>query len=146
MGKRELVALLSLSSWCLMIVVWFFLAVPWVCLQFVMMVFPDHTHYFWTKVTRFMSTVFFFFFFFFFGGGGEGGVFLPEYDIPLTFCSNEVEETKMHAVICQLLLAIKERNKILQTKSSHFTTYSVLAWCNKRILAGYSQNSLFKPC
>ena len=30
MGKRELVALLSLSSWCLMIVVWFFFAVPWV--------------------------------------------------------------------------------------------------------------------
>ena len=33
MGKRELVALLSLSSWCLVIVVWLFLAVPWVCLQ-----------------------------------------------------------------------------------------------------------------
>ena len=31
MGKRGLVALLSLSSWCLMIVVWLFLAVPWVC-------------------------------------------------------------------------------------------------------------------
>ena len=46
MGKRELVALLSLSSWCLVIVVWLFLAVPWVCLQFVIVVFPDHTHYF----------------------------------------------------------------------------------------------------
>ena len=44
MGKRELVALLSLSSWCLVIVVWFFLAVPWVCLQFVIVVFTDHTH------------------------------------------------------------------------------------------------------
>ena len=44
MGKRELVALLSLSSWCLMIVVWLFLRVPWVCLQFVIVVFPDHTH------------------------------------------------------------------------------------------------------
>ena len=44
MGKRELVALLSLSSWCLMIVVWLFLAVPSVCLQFVIVVFPDHTH------------------------------------------------------------------------------------------------------
>ena len=44
MGKRELVALLSLSSsWCLMVVVWLFLAVPWVCLQFVIVVFPDHT-------------------------------------------------------------------------------------------------------
>ena len=64
----------------------------------------------------YMSTVF--------GGGGGGcffflggGVvcFFPEYDIPLTFCSNKVEETKMHAVICQLLLAIKERNKMLKT-------------------------------
>ena len=43
-GKRELVALLSLSSWCLVMVVWRFLAVPWVCLQFVTVVFPDHTH------------------------------------------------------------------------------------------------------
>ena len=46
MGKRELVALLSLSSWCLVIVVWLFLAVPWVCMQFVIVVFPDHNHYF----------------------------------------------------------------------------------------------------
>ena len=44
MGKRELVALLSLSSWCLLIVVWLFLAVPWGCLRFVIVVFPDHTH------------------------------------------------------------------------------------------------------
>ena len=44
MGKRELVALLSLSSWCLVIVVWLFLEVPRVCLQFVIVVFPDHTH------------------------------------------------------------------------------------------------------
>ena len=44
MGKRELVALLSLSSWCLVIDVWLFLAVPWVCLQILIVVFPDHTH------------------------------------------------------------------------------------------------------
>ena len=44
MGKRELVALLCLSSWCLAIVVWLFLAVPWVCQQFVIVVFSDHTH------------------------------------------------------------------------------------------------------
>ena len=44
MGKREPVALLNLSSRCLVIVVWLFLAVPWVCLQFVIVVFPDHTH------------------------------------------------------------------------------------------------------
>ena len=44
MGKREVVTLLSLSSWCLVIVVWLFLAVPWFCMQFVIVVFPDHTH------------------------------------------------------------------------------------------------------
>ena len=44
MGKRELVALLSLSSWCLVIVVWLFFAVPWVCLYFVIVVFADNTH------------------------------------------------------------------------------------------------------
>ena len=31
MGKRELVDLLGLSSWCLVIVVWLFLAVPYCC-------------------------------------------------------------------------------------------------------------------
>ena len=42
--KRELVALLSLSSWCLVMVGWLFLALPGVCLRFMIMVFPDHTH------------------------------------------------------------------------------------------------------
>ena len=42
--ERELVALLSLSSWCLVIVVWLFLAVPWIYLLFMIVVFPDHTH------------------------------------------------------------------------------------------------------
>ena len=46
MGKRELIALLNLSSWCLMMVERLFLAVPWVFLQFVVVIFPDHTHYF----------------------------------------------------------------------------------------------------
>ena len=46
-GKRELVALLNLSSWCLVIVEWLFFAVPWGCLRFVIVVFPDHTHCFW---------------------------------------------------------------------------------------------------
>ena len=44
MGKRELIALLCLSSSCGMIVVWLFLTIPRVCLQFVIVVFPDHTH------------------------------------------------------------------------------------------------------
>ena len=43
-GKRELVALLKLSSWCLVMVERLFLAVPGGCLQFVIVVFPDHTH------------------------------------------------------------------------------------------------------
>ena len=43
-GERELAALTSLSSWCLVIVVLLFLAVPYVCLQFVIVVFPKHTH------------------------------------------------------------------------------------------------------
>ena len=46
MGKRELIALLNLSSWCLVMVERLFLAVPRGCLQFVIVVFPDHTHYF----------------------------------------------------------------------------------------------------
>ena len=43
MGKRELVALLNLSSWCLVMVERLFHAVPWGCLRF-LIVFPDHTH------------------------------------------------------------------------------------------------------
>ena len=39
MGKRELVALLNLSSWCHMMVERLFLAVPWGFLRFVIVVF-----------------------------------------------------------------------------------------------------------
>ena len=42
MGKRELVALLNLSSWCLVMVERLFLGVPRGCLWFVIL--PDHTH------------------------------------------------------------------------------------------------------
>ena len=44
MGKRELVALLNLSSWCLVMVEWLLLAVSLGCLRFVIVVFTDHTH------------------------------------------------------------------------------------------------------
>ena len=44
MGKGELIALLNLSSWCLVMVKRLFLAVPQGCLQVVTVVFPDHTH------------------------------------------------------------------------------------------------------
>ena len=44
MGKRELAALLNLSSWCLVMVERLFLTVPGGCLRFVIVVFPDLTH------------------------------------------------------------------------------------------------------
>ena len=43
-GEGGLVALLDLSSWCLVMVGRLFLAVPRGCLEFVIVVFPDHTH------------------------------------------------------------------------------------------------------
>ena len=46
MGKRELIALLNLSSWCLVMVEQLFLAVSWSGQRFVIVVFADHTHYF----------------------------------------------------------------------------------------------------
>ena len=49
MGKGELIALLNLSSWCLVMVEQLFLAVPQGCLQFVIVVFPDHTHLLFIK-------------------------------------------------------------------------------------------------
>ena len=40
-----------LSFWCIVMVVWLFLAVQWVCLWFVIVVFSDHTHLlFFTKL------------------------------------------------------------------------------------------------
>ena len=44
MGKRQLLALLNLSSQCLVMVERLFLPVPWGYLRFVIVVFPDHTH------------------------------------------------------------------------------------------------------
>ena len=44
MGKRELIALLNLSSWCLVMAERLFLAVPRGWLQSVIVVFPDHTY------------------------------------------------------------------------------------------------------
>ena len=44
--KRKLIALLLLSYRCIVTIngLWLFLAVPWVGLQYVIVVFPDHTH------------------------------------------------------------------------------------------------------
>ena len=52
MGKRELVALLNLSSWCLVMVERIFLVVPRGCLRFVIVVFPDHTHLLFLPLPR----------------------------------------------------------------------------------------------
>ena len=49
MGMRELVALLNLSSWCLVMVERLFVAVLRGCLRFVIVVFPDHTHLLFLK-------------------------------------------------------------------------------------------------
>ena len=58
MGKRELIALLNLSSWCLVMVERLFLTVPRGCLQFVIVVFPDHTHLlFLKKVVKSIETM-----------------------------------------------------------------------------------------
>ena len=51
MGKRKLIALLDLSSWCLVMFERLFLAVPRGCLQFVIVVFPDHTHLLFLSLT-----------------------------------------------------------------------------------------------
>ena len=48
MGKKELVALLNLSSWCLVMVLRG-------CLRFVIVVFPDHIHYFFTEPNKTMD-------------------------------------------------------------------------------------------
>ena len=56
MGKRELIALLSLSSWCLVMVGRLFLAVPRGCLQFVIVVFPDHTHLLFLECVQIVRT------------------------------------------------------------------------------------------
>ena len=55
MGKIELIALLGLSSWCLVMVERLFLAMPRGCLRFVIVVFPDHTHLLFWKVIAIKS-------------------------------------------------------------------------------------------
>ena len=55
MGKIELVALLNLSSWCLVMVEQLFLAMPQGCLRFVIVVFPDHTHLLFWIVSEVLS-------------------------------------------------------------------------------------------
>ena len=53
MGKRELDALLNLSTWCLVMVERLFLTVLQGCLLFVIVVFPDHTDLLFLKTLYF---------------------------------------------------------------------------------------------
>ena len=57
MGNRQLVALLNLSPLCLVVAEWLFLAMHWGCLQFVIVVFPDHTHLLFIKESAITWTV-----------------------------------------------------------------------------------------
>ena len=57
MGNRELVALLNLSSWCLVMVERLFLAVPRVVCGFVIVVFPDDTHLLFLKIHIYFSLI-----------------------------------------------------------------------------------------
>ena len=55
--KRKLVDMLLLSYRCIVTidVLWLFLTVPWVGLQCVIVVFPDHTRYFLASTYILMS-------------------------------------------------------------------------------------------
>ena len=58
MAKRVMVALLYLSSWCIVTVIllWLFLTVTWVGLQSVIVIFPDHVYLFYLRgYTAFVS-------------------------------------------------------------------------------------------
>ena len=57
MGKRELIALLNLSSWCFVMVERLFLGMPRGCRRFVIVVFPDHTHLLFLYLRCFLLTV-----------------------------------------------------------------------------------------
>ena len=57
--RRELVALLLLSFGCLVTVnvLWLFITLPWVGLQFVVVVFSDHTNLLLTNKTPYHKQV-----------------------------------------------------------------------------------------
>ena len=71
LGKKDLVALLYLSSWCLVMVELLFLAVPPGCLRFVIVVFPDHTHLLFSKSQMFPFVIATFHKMRYMGGGVE---------------------------------------------------------------------------
>ena len=58
--RRKLVALLLLSYRCIITIniLWLFLLLPWVGLQCVIVVFPDHTHFFHAMLDKNYSKIF----------------------------------------------------------------------------------------
>ena len=58
MRKRELVALFTLSSWCLVMVERLFLTVPQGFLRFMIVVFLDHTHLLFFTLTIWTKQIF----------------------------------------------------------------------------------------
>ena len=60
----------SLSSWCLMIVVWLFLAMQWVCQQIVIVAMPDLTYLLFLNFTNGAS-----------GLGWKVHIFLPAHEL-----------------------------------------------------------------
>ena len=132
MGKRELVALLSLFSWCLVIVEWLFLAVPWVCLQFVIVVFPNHTILFTTNdisISKLVSV------------GKQACLCMAYSPTPKKGFSNV--ESKLY--ICEVIIQMDSTNtfnnelttyfkdKILKTRDILcFVVYNLRHLCNKK--------------
>ena len=75
MGKRELIALLNLSSWCLVMIERLFLAVLKECLRFVIVVYPDHTHLLFLVRAGLLATTLYMFYLWFLKEVCNGHVF-----------------------------------------------------------------------
>ena len=58
LGKRKLAGCFAwFASWCLVVVGRLYVAVPWGCLRFVIVVFPDHTHLLFLGIQTDVQTV-----------------------------------------------------------------------------------------
>ena len=125
MGKRELVALLNLSSWCLVMVERLFLAVPRDCLQFVNLVFPDHTHLlFFILLLRLGKTRYHF---------GERILVNPRHkklrNLPRIF--DAVEKDRVSDAHGGVFVALKR--DLLCTEAPELDTNCEIVWCKLNI-------------
>ena len=96
MGKRDLVALLSLSSLNLVMFVLLFLAVPWGCLWLVIVVFPDHTHLLFLPISYQVCPNMF---------PLALSTFQIEIILPITKCSNDVTYVQISNLETHLLIS-----------------------------------------